>query len=90
MHHGDVGSHAVVAPSLTQPQTYLISLRLAMRNLAMIAKKSLEEGSRQLRNDLANSMTRMGELFKAWDRDGSRTISKVEFRLAIEKLPHLS
>lgn len=88
VHHGDVGSHAVVAPSPNSATNLFDkpTAGYAAATSAMIAKKSLEEGSRQLRNDLANSMTRMGELFKAWDRDGSRTISKVEFRLAIERL----
>ena len=53
---------------------------------AASSSKSSERAVASLRQRLAESSSRLGELLRSWDTNGSGTIDKVEFRLAVKSL----
>ena len=84
VHHADVGSYAAAdnATRLFDRPTAGYPGFLAAEK----AKKATDEGIERLRQSLAGSTSRMADLFKAWDRDGSGKITNIEFRLAVKSL----
>ena len=47
---------------------------------------STAKAATALKEQLASSLARMGDLFRTWDRKGTGTIDRVEFRLAVKAL----
>ena len=82
--HADVGS--VVSPMDPQQGLFERTTFHARPAPAPSHGKVVRKEAAALRVQLAGSLSRIGGLFKAWDRDASGSVDIPEFRLAVKSL----